>query len=280
MRDKAVVVTGASTGIGEATSLLLAENGFRVFAGVRKAADGDRLSASSERVTPVLLDVTDGASIRDARETVLAATAEADLAALVNNAGIAVSGPLEFVPLDELRHQFEVNLFGQVAVTQAFLPALRRAKGRIVNMSSISGRLAVPFLGPYAMSKFALEAFSDALRREVHRFGVDVVCIEPGAIATPIWRKSLDASDAQRERVPAEAIELYGSGMETIRKGAERTGETAIPAETVARVVHEALAAARPRARYLVGWDARTRARLAWLLPDRWLDRIVRSRFR
>ncbi len=183
----AVLVTGASTGIGRATGLYLQARGFRVFASVRRETDAADLSGA----TPVLLDVENAESIRAAADAVGAALEDGALQGLVNNAGIAVSGPLEFLEMSDLRHQFEVNLFGQVAVTRAFLPLLRRAKnGRIVNMSSISGRITAPLLGPYSMSKFALEAFSDALRRELSPFGLSVSVVEPGAIKTPIWDKA------------------------------------------------------------------------------------------
>jgi NAD(P)-dependent dehydrogenase (short-subunit alcohol dehydrogenase family) len=183
MAQGAVLVTGASSGIGEATASHLASLGFRVFAGVRKDEDAERLR---ERVTPVKLDVVDEESIATARREVEEAAPDG-LAGLVNNAGVSVSGPVEFIPLEELRRQLEVNVIGQVAVTQAFLPAIRRARGRIVNVSSVGGRVALPLMSPYNASKFALEAVSDSLRREVRQFGVHVAVVEPGAIRTRIW---------------------------------------------------------------------------------------------
>jgi NAD(P)-dependent dehydrogenase (short-subunit alcohol dehydrogenase family) len=263
-----VLVTGASTGIGEACAGHLASLGFSVFAGVRKDADADRLRG--EGVEPVRLDVTDGDSIEAAARRV-----GGDLAGLVNNAGIAVSGPVEFVPLDEWRRQLEVNVLGQVAVTQAFLPALRRARGRVVNNSSIGGRIALPLAGPYAASKFALEAVSDSLRREVRGFGVEVVVVEPGGVATPIWDKGLDTADSLMDGMPEDAERLYGGLAAALRAEAERLGREGLPPTEVAQVVGRALTARKPRTRYLVGRDAKARAKLAAILPDRAFDSLV-----
>ncbi len=200
------VVTGASSGIGEATARHLDSLGFTVFAGVRKPADAERVDAAgSERLRALELDVTDADSVAAAAEKVREATAGTGLAALVNNAGIAVTAPLEFVPIDELRNQLEVNVIGQVAVTQALLPGLRAARGRIVNVSSIGGRIGLPLAGPYAASKFALEAISDSLRRELRHLGVKVVVIEPGGVKTPIWDKGTDTADAMLAKAPPEA---------------------------------------------------------------------------
>ncbi len=273
----AVLVTGASTGIGRATALYLQARGFRVFASVRREKDAADLPGA----TPVLLDVESSESIRAASEAVAGALEDGALEGLVNNAGIAVSGPLEFLEMSDLRRQFEVNLFGQVAVTQAFLPFLRRAKeGRIVNMSSISGRITAPLLGPYSMSKFALEAFSDALRRELEPFGLSVSVVEPGAIKTPIWDKGLDSSKERIARMPERVRELYGRPIETLRQRAQEMSERGAPAEKVAQAVHHALTAARPKTRYLVGFDAKITAKLAWLLPDRAMDRLMRRTLR
>jgi len=273
----AVLVTGASTGIGRATALYLKARGFRVFASVRKEKDAADLPGA----TPVVLDVTDAESIRAASDSVSRALGDQALAGLVNNAGIAVTGPLEFLEMSDIRRQFEVNVFGQVAVTQAFLPLLRRANGgRIVNMSSISGLITAPLLGPYSMSKFALEAFSDALRRELEPFGLSVSVVEPGVIKTPIWDKGVDSSKERFARMPARALQLYGGRIETLRALAEEMGENGAPAEEVAKAVHHALVSRRPKTRYLVGRDAKLTAKLAWLLPDRAIDRILRNRFR
>ena len=205
MASGTVLVTGASTGIGEATALHLRELGFEPVAGVRSDEDAERLARSGLRT--VKLDVTDDGQIDGSRRGDRRWSA---LAGLVNNAGIAVAAPIEFLPLDQLRRQLEVNLIGQVAVTQALLPALRRGRGRIVNVSSIGGRVALPLLGAYSMSKFGLEAFSDSLRRELRRQGVDVIVIEPGGIKTPIWKKGNALADELAGAMTPEGERLYG----------------------------------------------------------------------
>jgi NAD(P)-dependent dehydrogenase (short-subunit alcohol dehydrogenase family) len=265
-----VIVTGASSGIGEATALHLRSLGFEVLPGVRREEDAERLR--EDGFQPLLLDVTDAESIERARGEVGAG----ELTALVNNAGVAVAGPLEFVPIDELRHQLEINVIGQVAVTQAFLPALRQDGGRIVNISSIGGRVALPMAGPYAASKFALEAISDSLRREVGRHGVDVIVVEPGGIKTPIWAKGGAKADEMRERMPEDAERLYGGLIRAVRTESEKIAtDRGLPPSAVAEAVGEALTAGRPRTRYLVGRDAKARAALARVVPDRLLDRLI-----
>lgn len=272
----AVVVTGASTGIGEVCALHLDKLEFRVFAGVRKEADGDVLRRkASERLMPVLMDVTDAASIASAAQRVGAVVGEAGLAGLVNNAGVVVSGPLEFLPIAELRKQFEVNVIGQIAVTQAFLPLLRKGHGRIVNMGSIAGKVATPFFGPYAASKFAMEALTDALRMELRPWGISVSIVEPGAIATPIWEKSRRAAEEIVRNLPAEAHALYDRALIAVREIADRGGKAAIPADSVARAVAHALTAKKPKSRYLVGSDAKFLAALAKFVPDRLRDRLI-----
>ncbi|HEX6251373.1 MAG TPA: SDR family oxidoreductase [Gemmatimonadaceae bacterium] len=267
------VVTGASSGIGEACVLRLAGLGYRVFAGVRSDAAADRLSdAAPGLITPVRLDVSDAASIRAAAELIASATGSAGVDGLVNNAGIAVAAPLEFLPLDALREQLEVNVIGQVAVTQALLPSLRAARGRIVNMGSISGRVALPFVGPYTASKFALEALTDSLRVELRPWGIHVAIVEPGVIATPIWKRSLTAFDAMLEKMSPQVLELYGPAMHVVRSRVSRLPGAST--EGVVRAVVHALTAGRPRARYLVGVDARARLILNWL-PWRLRDRAV-----
>jgi NAD(P)-dependent dehydrogenase (short-subunit alcohol dehydrogenase family) len=270
MAEGAVVVTGASTGIGQATARHLRELGFDVFAGVRKDEDADRARQAGLR--PLILDVTDGDSIERARAEIEGER----LAGLVNNAGIAVSGPLEFIPVDEFRHQLDVNVVGQVAVTQAFLPALRRSRGRVVNISSIGGRVALPLLGPYAASKFALEAVSDSLRREMRPFGVKVVVVEPGGIKTPIWDKGNERADDLMQAMPEEATELYGGVVDKIRAESRKIAEErGLPPEAVAEVVGKAMTAGRPKTRYLVGRDAKLRAAVARWAPDRAMDGLI-----
>lgn len=281
IRQNGVVITGASTGIGAACARYLDARGFRVFAGVRNQADGDALQAqSSSRLTPVRIDVTDRDSISAAADTIQAVVGEAGLAGLVNNAGIAVGGPLEVLPLDELRRQLEVNVIGQVAVTQAFLPMLRKGRGRIVNMGSIAGRTTMPFLGPYSMSKFALEAMTTALRLELDTWGIEVSIVEPGAIATPIWEKSGKAGDALRKTVQHEALPLYSEHLACLRRVVAEAERRAISADAVAKAVEHALTARRPKTHYLVGSDAKFRALLAALLPQRVQDAMLRWYFK
>jgi NAD(P)-dependent dehydrogenase (short-subunit alcohol dehydrogenase family) len=271
----AAVVTGASTGIGRACAEHLDSLGFAVLAGVRKDADAQSLrSAGSGAIRPVMLDVTDAESIAAAARTV-AEHAPEGLAGLVNNAGVGYGGPLELVTIEEWRSQMEVNFIGQVAVTQALLPALRKRKGRIVNISSVGGRVATPFLGPYNASKFALEAITDALRQEMRPFGVEVVAVEPGAVATPIWDKSRATADDVTARMPAEGVELYRSGIEALRRGISQAESAGVPPLQVAKAVAHALTAARPRTRYVVGRDARMRLAISRLLPTRAMDRLV-----
>jgi NAD(P)-dependent dehydrogenase (short-subunit alcohol dehydrogenase family) len=279
MSKPSVVVTGASSGIGRAIALDLAKD-FRVFASVRKESDAASLEAASRSISPIRLDVTDESSIRAAAAAVEKYLGDEGLFGLVNNAGIATSAPLEFAPIDDLRYQFEVNVFGQVLVTQAFLPSIRKARGRIVNMSSISGRVSAPMMGPYTMSKHALESFSDALRRELSPFGIYVSVVEPGAIQTPIWDKGIEAANRRMEKAPPRALELYGAAVQKIRERVANVSQNAVPASEVARAVRQALTASRPKTRYLVGRDAKLASKLIWLLPDRWLDAFIGRRFR
>lgn len=268
--ERRVLVTGASSGIGEACALRLARGGWYVYAGVRSTADGERLrEAGGGRIEPVRVDVTDAASISAAASWL----GEAPLHGLVNNAGIALALPLELLPLDELRRQLEVNLVGQVALTQAFLPQLRAARGRIVFVGSVAGRSSLPFLGAYAASKHALEAVADALRVELRPFGVGVSIVEPGTIATPIWRKGGELFQQLAAGMGDELVRLYGERMAAFRDAAAAAGRRGEPPERVAAVVERALTAARPRARYLVGRDARRRTRIE-RLPARLRDRL------
>jgi NAD(P)-dependent dehydrogenase (short-subunit alcohol dehydrogenase family) len=280
------VITGASTGIGRATALRLHGEGWRVFAGVRRASDGDGLVAeasaqqaadASERLVPVIIDVTDAGGVRKAADTVRGSLGPAAgrLNGLVNNAGIGISGPIEFVSLDDWRRQLEVNVIGQVAVTQAFLPLLRPAKGRIVNIGSIGGRLAAPFVGPYGASKFAMEAVTDALRMELRKWGMWVAIIEPGSIATPIWDKTQSDADATLEALPPEGRELYGKDFEAMRKVVRQLSARGLPPERVADAVWHALTANRPKARYVIGNESRARLALDAVLPTRAMDAVV-----
>lgn len=270
----AVVITGASTGIGHASALHLSSMGFQVFAGVRRDEDAERMRAAGDgSIEPLHIDVTDQGSIDAAAETVRAATG-GSIAGLVNNAGIAVPGPLEHLPMEEFRRQIEVNLTGQVAVTQAFLPMLRRSRGRIVNIGSIGGRVALPLLGPYAASKHAMEGLTDSLRRELRPAGIEVSIIRPGPIATEIWERGNNKADELLERMP-EAQEHYGPAIASARAGAQERLKEAIPPKEVAEVVAHALTSDKPRTRYLVGPRTRLMALLATVLPDRWFDRLI-----
>jgi NAD(P)-dependent dehydrogenase (short-subunit alcohol dehydrogenase family) len=256
---RTVLVTGASTGIGRTTALFLAQQGAHVIAGMRTPRE------LGPRIAPVELDITDAEHV--------ARLARHPLDGLVNNAGIATTGPLEFLPLDELRRQLEVNVIAQLAVTQACMPALRAHHGRIVNVSSISGRVALPLYGPYAASKFALEALSDSLRRE--QSDVPVVLVEPGSVATPIWDRSLAAADALYDAMPPLAHERYGRLVSKLRAMAETQGKEGEPPEAVARIIATALATPHPRTRYVIGRNARIQAALARALPGRAMDKVL-----
>ena len=274
-RDGAVLITGASTGIGAASAVHLDRIGFRVWAGVRRPSDGEALvGQASPRLTPVILDVTDSNSIATALAGVGAGAGADGLAGLVNNAGIVVAAPVEVLPIAELRKQLEVNVIGLVAVTQAALPLLRRGHGRVVNIGSISGRIATPVIGAYAASKFAVEALTDALRVEVQPWGIDVALIEPGAVATPIWEKSQAAGLALRQAWTPDAEGLYADALSAVERAALRSAKQAISPDAVARAVAHALTATRPKTRYLVGTAARIQAIVA-LLPDRLRDRFL-----
>lgn len=274
----AVLITGASTGIGRACAEHLHGLGFTVLAGVRTASAADSLrtvsGAGDERMRPLMLDVTDRDSIVSAMQAAEEA-ARAGLKGLVNNAGIAIGGPVELVPIEEWRRQLEVNLIGQVAVIQAALPALRRARGRIVNVTSIGGLLATPLLGPYGASKFGLEAVTDVLRLELRRFGIQVAAVEPGAVATPIWQKSLMEADEAVARMPTEGMRLYENEIQALRKAAEQQERAGVPPLHVARAVEHALTARRPRTRYVVGREAKLRLAISRLLPTRTMDKLV-----
>jgi NAD(P)-dependent dehydrogenase (short-subunit alcohol dehydrogenase family) len=272
-----VVVTGASKGIGAAIVRRLAADGFRVVAGVRRTEDAEALrDGLGERVLPALLDITDPDAVAAAAELVGGEVGERGLAGLVNNAGIAVAAPLEFVPPAELGRQLEVNVVGQHAVTQALLPLLRQGRGRIVNLGSIGDRIVAPMTGPYHVSKFALRAWSDTLRLELSPWGIEVVLVEPGAVATPIWETSIAAAERLQQTLPAGVEELYGRAIVAAKSGALRNAARGMPADQVATVVARALTVRRPRTRYLVGTDARITAMVA-RLPDRLRDKLILS---
>lgn len=256
------LVTGASRGIGRATALHLASLGWEVLAGARDVADLDALIAQAPagRITAVALDVTDAAHLQ-----ALDAALPTRVDALVNNAGIAVGGPIEALPLDELRRQLEVNVVGQVAVTQTLIPRLRGSRGRIVFVSSISGRVSVPMTGAYNASKYALEALADALRLELRTWGIKVSLVEPGAIDTDIWRKVDETIDATVADLSAEHLALYAGHLEGLRRTTTRVQKQTSPVTKVTAAIEQALTATRPKARYLVGVDARVQAAIGAL---------------
>ncbi|MER5436376.1 SDR family oxidoreductase [Streptomyces sp. NPDC002588] len=273
---RAVVITGASSGLGEACALHLSRVGFHVFAGVRGREDGERLRlAAAGRLTPVVVDVTDEKSVQAAVHEVTGSAGEAGLWGLVNNAGIAVTAPLECVPGELMRRQLDVNVTGQLLMIQGFLPLLRAGTGRIVNVSSGLGNIALPYLGAYAASQFAKEALSDSLRRELAPQRIPVVVVQPGAVLTPLWDKMSDAGGRALESAPEPVQEFYRGTFPRfmVTNGTRARTSRTIP-DDVARVVFRALVAERPRTRYGVGRDAVASRVAARLLPDRAIDRI------
>ncbi|MBT4520267.1 MAG: SDR family oxidoreductase [Halieaceae bacterium] len=272
MDSKVVVITGASTGIGKACALWLDKLGFLVYAGIRRETDGEQLRKdASDRLIPLVLDVTDANSIAKATDAVREATG-GELFALVNNAGIASGGPLEMLNLDEIRAMFEVNVIGMFAVIQSFAPMIRKARGRIVNISSNSGLLSTPAMSSYCASKFAVEALSDALRVELHAFHVSVSIVQPGNIDTPIWDKGVETSVSALNDITGEVRREYGPFIDFMLE--ETRDNNGGPVQEVADVVAHALTAKRPRYRYLVGEKARLYAFIA-KLPTRLRDWVI-----
>lgn len=259
--EKLVVVTGASTGLGRATARELARCGFHVLAGVRRETD----AVAAPGIEPVLLDITRPEQV----EALAARIGNRSVHALVNNAGIQVNAPVETLPLDQWRHVFEVNLFGHIAVTQALLPVLRN--GRVVNISSVGGKVAMPTYGAYAGAKFALEAVSDALRRE----GVQVVVIEPGGVRTEMARRGIATANTLAADMTPEQNARYGRLIRTINELMASGTEAGVTAEAAAQVVAKAVTTRRPRTRYTIGRDAALITRLSRVLPDRALDRVI-----
>ncbi|WP_433367520.1 SDR family oxidoreductase [Streptosporangium sp. CA-115845] len=269
-------MTGASTGIGAASARELARRGFHVFAGVRRDRDADALRAPG--IEPVILDITQPGHIAELAARV--GSRAGTLRALVNNAGISVNAPVEALPLEEWRRLFEVNLFGHVAVTQALLPDLLRHSGRVVNISSVGGKVAMATFGPYAGTKFALEAVSDALRQEVAPLGMRVVVVEPGGVRTEMGERGIATTSRLAEAMSPQHRGRYGPLVEAIKAltAAGTTGGTST--DTAARVIAKAVTAARPRTRYTVGRDAALLTRLSRMLPDRMLDRLLAATLR
>jgi NAD(P)-dependent dehydrogenase (short-subunit alcohol dehydrogenase family) len=273
-----IVVTGASTGIGAATARELASRGFHVLGGVRRDSDADALRAPG--LEPVILDITDAEHIRALAERVHRDRDSRPLRAVVNNAGIAVNVPVEVYPLDDWRRLFEVNLFGHVAVIQALLPALIRSRGRIVNISSVGGKGAMATYGPYAATKFGMEAISDALRRELRHTGVDVVVVEPGAVRTEMPGRAIAAIGEYASTMNPEQQRRYGPLLHAIAAQTSAHTDTGVPAETAAAVIATAISARTPRTRYTVGADAAVITRLVRVLPDRLLDALLAAALR
>jgi NAD(P)-dependent dehydrogenase (short-subunit alcohol dehydrogenase family) len=268
-----VLVTGAGRGIGRVTALRLASAGWDVLAGVRRREDGEALSGDGgSRIAPVVLDVTNAEQL-----AALPAALPARLDAIVNNAGVVVGGPIEGVPLEELRRQLEVNVVGQVAVTQAALPRLRESRGRVVFLSSLSGRVATPMTGPYNASKFALEGLADALRMELAPWGIKVVLVEPAQTDTDMWREADSALESTVGTLSAEHRKLYAKHIEGFRRSIPRSRRMASPADTVAAAIERALTASRPRARYVVGAGPRVQGILAQLTPTAARDALLRT---
>jgi NAD(P)-dependent dehydrogenase (short-subunit alcohol dehydrogenase family) len=273
--NKCAFVTGASSGIGRASALLLVHKGFHVFAGVRKTEDGNSLrSEAGEGLIPVIIDVADSASIATAAHAVTSMVEKRGLDGLVNVAGIGSSGPLEYVTQEDLQRIFQVNVFGQIAVIQAFMPLIRKAGGRIVNMSSVGAHFAIPFGGALTASKSAFGSLNDALRLELLPFGIQVCAIEPASIRTPAVEKTLGDVEAVIHRLPRDGARHYGAMLRAFTKRAYATEQNGSPPEVVARVVHHALTARHPRIRYVVGKNARLMTILPRFLSDHLFDRL------
>jgi NAD(P)-dependent dehydrogenase (short-subunit alcohol dehydrogenase family) len=270
---QAVIVTGASSGIGHETAMLLAREGYVVLAGVRKEADRERLEGEHANVRPIILDVTVPADVSRAIESVR--ETGASLCGLVNNAGIAVAGPLEFLPLDDLRYQFDVNTFGPIAMAQAALPLLRENNGRIVFIGSIAGRISAPFVGPYSASKAALAMLADALRQELANAGIGVSLLEFASVKTPIWEKGRAAKDATVAKLPPAATVLYGKVLDAIVKQTRREEAEGMDPALIAQTVLAALRAPKPRERYVIGRKAQIQAVVA-MLPAATRDTLIK----
>jgi NAD(P)-dependent dehydrogenase (short-subunit alcohol dehydrogenase family) len=273
-RRELIVVTGASTGMGAATAKELARKGFHVLAGVRRDVDADALRA--DRIEPHILDITVDSDVAAIADRVARDPLGRPLRALINNAGIGVNGPVEALPIAEWRRQFEVNLFGHVAMIQALLPSLRRTSGTVVNISSIGGKVALPTYPAYAGSKFAMEALSDSLRREVSGSGVKVAVVEPGAVKTAMAERGITTADRLKAEMATDQLERYGALIDAMSNLARSFDTDGVPAEHAAKVIAKAATASRPRTRYTVGRDAAILARLSRVISDRFLDRVVR----
>jgi NAD(P)-dependent dehydrogenase (short-subunit alcohol dehydrogenase family) len=277
-RNELIVVTGASTGIGAASARELAHKGFHVLAGVRREVDADALRADG--IEPHILDITAESDVAAIADRVARDPLQRPLRALVNNAGIALNSPVETLPIDQWRRQFEVNLFGHIAITQALLPALLISSGTVVNISSVGGKVALPTYGAYAGSKFALEAASDALRREVAELGIKVVVVEPGAVKTEMAERGITTAEGLMANMTAAHLTRYGDLIAAVTAQARSFGEVGVSAEHAAKVIAKAATASHPRTRYTIGRDAAILVRISRVVSDRVLDRIVRLNLR
>ena len=273
-RRELIVVTGASTGMGAATARELARRGFHVLAGVRRDVDADALRG--EGIEPHILDITVESDVAAIADRVAHDPQGLPLRALVNNAGIAVNAPVEALPIDEWRRQFEVNLFGHVAMIQALMPSLLRSSGTVVNISSVGGKVALPTYSAYAGSKFAMEALSDSLRREVKNLGVKVVVVEPGAVKTAMAERGIATADRLKAGMTADQLRRYGDLIAAMSSLARSFDTDGVPADRAAKVIANAATAPRPRTRYTIGRDAAILARMSRVASDRFLDRAVR----
>ena len=278
LQNELVVVSGASTGMGAATARALAEQGYHVLAGVRRQLDADTIRA--ENIEPVILDITVPDHIDALADRVATDPEKRSLRAVVNNAGIAVNAPVETLPLDQWRLQFEVNLFGHIALTQAMLPFLRSSHGRVVNISSVGGKVAMGTYGAYAGAKFALEAVSDALRREVASQGIQVVVVEPGGVKTEMTGHGIERARAFAGAMSSDERKHYGALMQAIINQATAFTETGITSDAAAVVIARAVTTRKPKTRYTIGRDAAMLTRLAKILPDRTLDRVAAANLR
>lgn len=273
---QAVVITGASSGIGKSSALFLAERGFRVFAGVRKDSDAQTLrTESNDNLIPIMLDVTKEELIHQATQTVSKQLDGVHVLGLVNNAGVTASGPVEFLPLDDLRALWEVNVIGIVTVTQAFMPLLRQVqRGHIINISSFGGTISSPFLSPYHASKFALEAISDSLRMELKPWNINVTVLKPASIKTPIWDKAVNEYESLMARMPPEAQDYYGDALKKVTQSRQDFDAKGGDPQIVAEALYKVLSSPTPPTRRLLALNPFIFAFLRWL-PDRWRDRLV-----
>ena len=272
------IITGASSGIGAATARELARRGFHVLAGVRRGQDADAIRGPG--IEPLIIDITSPDHIRALADRVHGDPQGRAVRALVNNAAVALNAPVEAFAIDEWRRLFEVNLFGHIALTQTLLPALIRSKGRVVNISSVGGKTAMATYGPYAATRFALEAVSDSLRREIAPFGVQVVVVEPGAVRTGLVDRAIATAHELASTMTFEQSQRYGGLIQAITAQAASFTESGLPAEAVAKVIAKAVTARKPRTRYTVGRDAALLTLLARILPDRILDSVLAAALR